>query len=374
VQSSVGRALERNVENLVLTGNTAIDGTGNDLNNTLVGNEAANLLQGGSGNDIYVIGPGDSVVELADGGIDTVYASVACTLSSNVENLTLTGSATINGTGNTLDNVLIGNDATNTLTGGVGNDTYVIGVGDTVLERHGAGQDTVISSASYMLGNNVENLMLSGTESISGAGNSLDNHLFGNSQDNVLNGLRGNDTMVGGGGADVLDGGAGNDTYVFDRNDGLDVIRDFQKKPNVDILSFGPDISAEQIWFRQSGNDLEISIIGTQDSVSIQNWYLGSAYHVEQITLADGNVLPDTQVQALVDAMAAFAPPPEGQSTLPQDYQNVLLGLIDANWTINTSASTSTSTDSTSSTSPYTGIVSKWADPSTTVSSGGIYA
>ncbi|MCW1248513.1 Ig family protein, partial [Pseudomonas sp. SAICEU22] len=106
--------------------------------------------------------------------IDSVRSSVSWTLGTNLENLTLTGVAAINGSGNALDNVLIGNAAANvlnglggadTLDGGAGNDTYYVdNLGDTVIERGTALTeiDSVVSSISYVLGANLENLTLNG--------------------------------------------------------------------------------------------------------------------------------------------------------------------------------------------------------------------
>ena len=92
-----------------------------------------------------------------------MQSSVSYTLSANVENLTLTGTGAINGTGNALDNVLTGNSAANTLTGGLGNDTYVVdNAGDVVIEGAGEGTDLVQSSVTYTLAANVENLTSDG--------------------------------------------------------------------------------------------------------------------------------------------------------------------------------------------------------------------
>lgn len=88
----------------------------------------------------------------------------------------------------------------------------------------------------------------------------------------------------------------------------------------------------EQIWFRQLGNDLEASIIGTSDCLIVQDWYLGSAYQVEQFRTADGRALLNSQVDNLVQAMAGFAPPGAGQMTLPPAYQTELTAVIAANW------------------------------------------
>ncbi|HJU05549.1 MAG TPA: calcium-binding protein, partial [Nitrospiraceae bacterium] len=225
VQSSIAYTLGANLENLTLTSSSAINGTGNALDNVITGNSGANVLTGGAGNDRYVVGSGDSIVENAGGGTDTVQSSLAYTLGTNLENLTLTGSGAINGTGNALDNVITGNSGANVLTGGAGNDTYVVGSGDSVVENSGEGTDTVQSSVTWTLGSNLENLTLTGSSAINGTGNTLNNVITGNS---------GVNTLSGGSGADTLTGGAGNDTYVVDNtgdavvealNEGTDTVQ-----------------------------------------------------------------------------------------------------------------------------------------------------
>ena len=113
--------------------------TGNAAANTLDGGLGNDTLNGGAGNDTYIVdSSGDVVVESSSsGGLDTVRASVSVTLGANVENLALTGSAAINGTGNALANQLTGNAAANTLDGGIGADTMAGGAGDdTYLVDH----------------------------------------------------------------------------------------------------------------------------------------------------------------------------------------------------------------------------------------------
>ena len=132
VRSSVSYVLPNHVEDLELTGTVSIDGTGNAMQNTLRGNGAANRLDGGAGADMLVGGagddtyivdnPGDIVYELVGGGLDNVRSSVSHTLRSQVERLLLTGSAAINGTGNSLANILTGNMAGNSLSGAAGDD------------------------------------------------------------------------------------------------------------------------------------------------------------------------------------------------------------------------------------------------------------
>ena len=136
------------------------------------------------------------------------------------------------------------------------------------------------------------------------------------------------------GGADTLTGGAGNDTYVLGRGYGADtVVENDTTAGNTDLASFVSGVAIEQIWFQQVGNNLETSIIGTDAKLVIKDWYLGTAYHVEQFKTIDGSkTLLDSNVQNLVNAMASFAPPAAGQTTLPTDYQTALSPVIAANW------------------------------------------
>ena len=243
VKSSISWMLGANFESLLLTGTENVNATGNELDNSLTGNEGNNILNGGvgadlmaggSGNDTYYVdNAGDVITEAASPGVDSVYASLSYALSVNVENLTLQGLGNFNATGNELANALVGNSGNNTLdgglgadslTGGAGNDTYVVdNAGDVVTEAANAGSDTVLSSVTYTLTDNVENLSLSGSAAIDGTGNELDNILTGNSGDNVLSGQGGRDQLLGGAGNDTLvfgesveiakaDGGTGNDT------------------------------------------------------------------------------------------------------------------------------------------------------------------
>ncbi|HUL13057.1 MAG TPA: calcium-binding protein [Methylococcaceae bacterium] len=362
VQSLIGYALGANVENLVLTGNAAINGRGNNLVNTLTGNSADNILNGGrgadnliggTGNDTYVVDNiGDIVIELVNEGIDLVHSSMDYTLAANTENLRLTGVSAINGTGNGMDNELTGNSAINTLTGGAGNDrldgkggadkmlggtgndTYVVNVAtDVITENANEGVDRVESGVTLTLGANLENLLLTGATALNGTGNALDNFLQGNSAANSLTGQAGNDTLDGLGGADTLTGGKGNDTYILGRGYGSDtVVENDATVGNTDVLSFLSDVSINQIWFQHVGSNLEVSIIGTADKMTIRNWNSGSTYHVEQFQTADSKTLLDTQVENLVSAMAAFSPPAAGQTTLPQNYQDALAPVLAANW------------------------------------------
>lgn len=157
----------------------------------------------------------------------------------------------------------------------------------------------------------------------------LDNDVIdGGAGNDRLDGGSCHDTLAGGLGADVLLGGSGNDVYKFGRGDGAEVVRD--TGGNADVMSFLSGIEADQLWFRKTGSSLEISGIGTADKVTLSGWY--SAYRIEEFKTADGKTLLDNDVHNLVQAMAAFAPPAAGQTTLPENYAAALSPVIAASW------------------------------------------
>ncbi|MFZ2449291.1 MAG: calcium-binding protein [Methylovulum miyakonense] len=226
-------------------------------NEALVGLKGADNLSGEAGDDLYFVdNTGDTVIELANSGKDTVMSWVDFTLSANVENLALKGGAlkaTGNELGNTLtgsfysstlsglagNDILYGKNGNDSLFGGLGVDILSGGLGDDIING-GNGSDWVqyfVSTSGVTL-----NLELNTAQETVGAGidtlvniehinaSRFDDNLKGNSLTNYLLGVAGNDILNGGLGKDFLTGGTGQDIFIFDselisRN--IDIITDF---------------------------------------------------------------------------------------------------------------------------------------------------
>lgn len=258
------------VENLIGTNAAATDWlTGSAGANVLSGLEGDDELRGLGGDDVLIGGSGADFLDGGSGTDTADYSSssdrIAVDLSlgtglggdahgdrlSGVENLVGTNAAapdwlTGNNEANGLDGLagddvlrglggdddLIGGSGADILDGGWGDDrleggagddfVYVDSAGDRVVELAGGGWDVIVSSLSRIMEDHVERMILTGSETLNGAGNDGDNRIDGNEAGNSLYGLDGNDSLAGNGGDDMLIGGAGID-YLYG-GDGSDLL------------------------------------------------------------------------------------------------------------------------------------------------------
>jgi len=359
----------QNVEDVTLGGavSTGRTARGNDADNVVTGDRMANVLYGfagndtlaatanlggvefnpfandtmygGQGDDTYLVNTGieiANVVELADEGVDTIYAGsyqsvitdLIC-LPDNVENLVVQSRQAGYGVvGNASDNELRYSNGRLTgggvlMDGGAGADNMYVngrGIGATfIVDNLGDrvkidGADVrgyVQSSVSFDLHNTgVTYLALTGDAAISGAGSDANDTVIGNLAANTLQAAAGDDLLQGNGGNDLLQGGDGNDTYRYTRGDGDDRVSDAQG--SADVLAFQGDINQQSLYFSQAGGDLLVQVVGQANgalsvdgSVQVQGWFTDAAAHIEQITVA-GASLSHTQVDALIAAMAGM--------------------------------------------------------------------
>jgi Ca2+-binding RTX toxin-like protein len=338
----------RSEKNLILIGAEPTNLKGNSADNIIVGNDADNIIEGfggrdqlygGVGNDTLRSGGGggpmfggfgddiywvssfvDGVFEQVNEGFDTVNSSLSYTLTDNVEKLDLIGIDAINGTGNSLDNIifgqesanflsgfdgddrLAGNEGNDTLRGGTGDDTLRGGLGsdsmfgeegddtyevdsttDIVSEKIGQGTDIIQSSIDYTLGNNLENLVLTDT-AIRGTGNFLENNLAGNSRDNILAGgdrddviddgdifattsndilygEAGDDSLKSRYGNDVLDGGLGADSMIGGKDNDTYIV-DHAADTITEYFDEGIDVVQASISYTLSETLENLALIG----------------------------------------------------------------------------------------------------------------
>ena len=355
-----------NIEKVILTGSSVINATGNSSANILTGNSAINTLTGDDGNDTYYIDSQDAVIEsnTANSGNDTIAVDFNANLSnySNIENITLTGTAT-QATGNDSNNILTDNpNAASTLTGGYGSDTYIVSRLDNIIKEsfNRSEWNVVKSSVNFDLstmnkynGNNtyINEITLTGSDNINATSNvAYTKKLTGNAGNNtltlygsfndgtqytlsggdgndVINGNLGNDLIYGGTGNDILSGSAYNDSYYFHLGDGKDTIIDAGDQVSYNHLylnySSGDTlgINANQLWLTRSGNNLELSVIDHPDEgITLTGWYAKSIsypkqqqqYGISSIHSHDGKTLTYDRVQALVDSMASYTSSHDG--------------------------------------------------------------
>lgn len=157
--------------------------------------------------------------------------------------------------------------------------------------------------------------------------------MLGSSDADQIDGGAGNDTLRGNHGDDYLLGGDGNDTYQFAAGDGTDVINNLSNAPGADsdVLSI-EGVAPKSLWFSRQGDDLVIDVLGgSTDSITIQDWYASPDQQLDEIQ-AGGSVLHADAVDDLVDAMAAFGAPVDGEIELTPAQWDDVNAAIAANW------------------------------------------
>lgn len=311
-------------------------GTGTAGNDQLFAPDSATSLAGGAGNDVLHGGAGDDTLNGGTGN-DTIWSgggadTVVFNKGDGNDVLELDAQDTIKlGAGWRVADMTIGQMGASVVgrvsLSFVGGDSLAL---DNLAQIQGLklafSDGTTVTGADILkVATNPPGSQIQGT--------SGQDKLMGGAGNDTLIGLGGKDTLIGGAGDDLLQGGKGADTYVFNRGEGHDtIVENDATWFTTDVLQLG-NVKSNQLWFSRQGNNLDVSIIGTHDHVTVQDWFKGSAYHVERITaLGDGKSITDAKVNLLVAAMAMNAPPAFGQTSWPASEPTALTKLVASSW------------------------------------------
>ena len=281
---------DQSITEVDLIKNYTFTQTGDENDNKLGGWYGNDILNGGAGNDALWGNDGNDIVNGGSGN-DELW-------------------------GDGGDDILNGDDGDDKLYGGYGND----------IVNGGAGNDALWGDA----GDDILN------------GEDGDDKLYGGYGNDIVNGGAGNDALWGDGGDDILNGGsgndilyggAGNDTYTFAKNHGQDTIKDGHANNANGNKIVLQDFRSDELWFRQNGIHLIINHIGSDDQISVENWFYSESCRQFSIITADNKAITAGQVQKLLTAMAGFTVNTEANiSSNEQMHSFVQQGNIAAYW------------------------------------------
>lgn len=334
-----------NVERLLATSSND-NITGGDLGETIEGRQGDDTIYGGGGNDFLYGNEGNDYID-GQGGLDVIKGGDGNdTIHGGIDNDSLWGEA-----GN---DTLYGYDGNDTLVGSLGNDIFDGGSGINIANYSTLGGSVTVDmdatsnqvtkyDSSYddltdvqiVIASNY-NDTLSGGHNINLQGRGGNDTITGGTGADYLYGNDGNDILHGAGYNDRLYGGSGDDTFLFNRGGGTDrIINDDSVSTNdrVDFGSSGTVIDHDQLWFEQSGNHLLVSVIGTNDTMTMENWYT-TGHTVDHMDSGDGYTLTSNEVQTLVNAMALETKPSFGQTDMPTQTQTNLDATLASVWDV----------------------------------------
>ncbi|MCP4545844.1 MAG: hypothetical protein GY835_05180, partial [bacterium] len=186
-------------------------------------------------------------------------------------------------------------------------DTFTLSITDPASQIGTEGNDALKGSNSaetiYGLAGNDNIKGRGGNDLIDGGpGNdradagSGDDYIAGGEGDDLLYGKGGNDTLAGGSGNDALTGGSGSDTYLFGRGGGQDIISNTDwAAAAIDRVVFDAGVSAGDISFERVSSHLLLTITGTEDTLTIKNWFKASGHRIDEFVFQDGSQLPSIE-------------------------------------------------------------------------------
>jgi Ca2+-binding RTX toxin-like protein len=315
---------------------------GDKTNNTITGTSGNNTIYGGAGDDVIYGGAGSDVIYGGEGNdiIHAMNASPSYTTDDDLYDYQDTSLFPVETVSNYLDggsgnDSLYGSSGADFLQGASGNDYLEGGEGSDVLYG-GSGDDILVADkpAPVSMGSLAYWDL---TDASSYQTEDVGNYLNGGDGNDTLFGSSGDDTLIGGSGNDTFKTNWGADTYIFAANSGQDVIEAQSTSLLFDTLDF-TSVTSDQLWFSEdSSGTLTISVIGTNNTVSIANYndLVDSSDPSSALTIktADGKTLNGADgLSNLVQAMSSMSAPAAGQTTLSTTYETSLATVLAANW------------------------------------------
>ena len=292
---------------------TLYGGSGNDQlygregNDILEGGEGNDVLYGGDGDDTYIFGRGDGVDTIHDavGGLDTIQFKEGISKDDIEFVRTAHDEAELRIKG-TDDKIILrklfdSKEGVEQLKFSDGSIYKIADLREEFATTRGSASHENLYAYDEEVGNTV--YAGGGDDTIYGSKNA--DKIYGEEGGDYILARAGDDIIYGGVGNDYLNGGDGNDTYVFSKGDGKDTIYDQDSNPdNKDRIQLGYDIL--NTVFKRDGSNLCIGFADSTDTITINNWYSGSSYQIEEIKSSDNRSITNVQLQLMIDAMAAY--------------------------------------------------------------------
>ncbi len=274
-------------------GNDELFGSGG--NDTLIGGRDDDALYGGCGDDVYIFNKGDGVDRVYEhGGNDTIRFGAGIA-SSDIQFLRHPDSPE----SDDLEIVIKGTDDKITVKNYFVDYTRVNQKNDGAVERFEFSDGTVLTTQDVIDQVRIRHGS-DGDNCLSGLSD-VENILYGDAGNDELFGSGGNDTLIGGRDDDALYGGCGDDVYIFNKGDGVD--RVYEHGGN-DTIRFGHD--TVDVIFERVDYDLRVRMPGSLDTITINSWYQSDNYKIEKFTSNDGQIITNTRIESLIQAMAGF--------------------------------------------------------------------
>ncbi|MEO6676801.1 MAG: calcium-binding protein [Pseudomonas sp.] len=301
-----------------------IGGFGND---TLYGASGNDLLIGGAGDDFYLYtGPGAMVVDDIDGANDKVAFYNGATVGQ------ILAGAKRNENDLVIDSL---NDGINTVTvkGFFSQnntiDAFMVMTGESISSQQIANYLNEILPAPST---DSPPPPTPGGTYIDISSNSTS--IFGSSYNDHIVAGGGNNIIQGRAGDDFIKGGSGSDTYIFNKNDGHDILDNSGANTTDTDILMASEIRYDNLWFSQSSSDLIVDLIDNDDSITIKNWFADPNNQLDAVN-AKNYSIDAASVNALVQAMASFGPALGGDimNSLSTDQRNEVHQIMAANWT-----------------------------------------